>query len=195
MTRRRPGSTPHRPRAPAGPAARSRGITLPELLVALGLGALLLLLCMPSIGNWIPRYQQRNVAAALAEALQVARSEALRRNVRVDLCPSVDRLTCDAAGRWDAGWITFVDENGNGRRDPGEALVRVEVPAAARITVTGNRPVESYVSYTPYGHTRLASGALQMGTFTVCRPSLTEIQVVLANGGRPRVQEVPVACP
>ena len=172
-----------------------RGTTLLELLLAITLGAVLLVLAGASVGSWIPRYQQRNVAAALAEALQVARSEALRRNVRVDLCPSVDRITCDPAGRWHAGWLAFVDEDGDGSRDPGEAVVHVDVPATPRITITGNRPVAGYVSYTPWGHTRLASGALQMGTFTVCRSGLTEIQVVLANGGRPRIQEVPVPCP
>jgi hypothetical protein len=34
-----------------------------------------------------------------------------------------------------------------------------------------------------------------MGTFTVCRPGLTAIEVVLANGGRPRVQDLPLTCP
>jgi type IV fimbrial biogenesis protein FimT len=193
MRHRRPG--PVLPARLAARRGRAHGVTLLELLVALGLAGVLLLLGGATVGNWIPRYQQRSVAAALAEALQVARSEALRRNVRVDLCPSVDRATCDPAGRWHLGWLTFADENGNGRRDPGEDLVRIDVPAAPRITVSGNGPVAKYVSYTPWGHTRLASGALQMGTFTVCRTNLTEIQVVLANGGRPRIQEVPVPCP
>jgi hypothetical protein len=47
----------------------------------------------------------------------------------------------------------------------------------------------------PYGHTRLVSGALQMGTFTVCMPGQDVIEVVLANGGRPRIQEMPARCP
>lgn len=177
------------------PARACAGVTLLELVVALGIAAVLLVMGGATVGSWIPRYQQRNAAAALAGALQVARSEALKRNARVDLCASLDLATCDPAGRWHAGWIVFVDENRNGARDPGEALVRVESPVGARITVAGNQPVAKYVSYTPFGHTRLNNGALQMGTFTVCRSGLTEIHVVLANGGRPRVQEVPVPCP
>jgi type IV fimbrial biogenesis protein FimT len=197
MERSQPGRVA---RAPGSACATTRapprgGFTLLELLCAIAIAALLLVLSGASVGSWIPRYQQRNAAAALAEALQAARGEALRRNVRVDLCPTLDQATCDPGGRWDAGWMTFVDENGNGKRDAGEPLVRVETPAGARISVTGNKPVASYVSYTPYGHTRLASGALQMGTFTVCKPGQTAIEVVLANGGRPRVQEIAAACP
>ena len=180
---------------PAVRLPRPRGYTLVELLAALAIAALLLLLAGATLGTWIPRYQQRNAAAALALALQSARSEALRRNERVDLCPSVDGSTCDPAGRWEAGWLTFVDEDGNGRRDPAEPLVSVAAPAGAKITVSGNRPVARYVSYTPYGHTRLVTGALQMGTFTVCKPGLGVIEVVLANGGRPRVQDLPLTCP
>jgi type IV fimbrial biogenesis protein FimT len=190
--------TPCRPFAAAS-SARGRGcaggFTLVELLAALGIAALLLVMGSATVGTWIPRYQQRNAAEALAGALQRARGEALKRNERVDLCASLDHVTCDAAGRWQAGWIVFVDENRNGVRDAAEPLVHVETPAGANIDVTGNKPVATYVSYTPFGHTRLNSGALQMGTFTVCKTGLTAIQVVLANGGRPRIQEVPIPCP
>ena len=179
-------------RPPVRPPA---GFTLAELLVALAIAAVLIALAGASVGSWIPRYQQRNAAAARAQSLHAARSEALRRNDRVDLCPTLDFVTCDPGGRWESGWMMFVDENRNGRLDPGEPLVRVEAPAGAQITVTGNRPVATYVSYTSWGHTRLNTGALQMGTFTVCKPGLTAIQVVLANGGRPRIQEVPLPCP
>ena len=42
------------------------GFTLLELLCALAIAAVLLLLSGATIGGWIPRYQQRNAAAALA---------------------------------------------------------------------------------------------------------------------------------
>src|SRR5690242_17608669 len=101
----------HRP-ADRGSACRgggAGGFTLAELLAALAIAALLLVMASATIGTWIPRYQQRNAAQALAGALQLARGEALRRNERVDLCASVDHVTCDGAARWQAGWIVFVD--------------------------------------------------------------------------------------
>jgi hypothetical protein len=34
-----------------------------------------------------------------------------------------------------------------------------------------------------------------MGTFTVCKPGQPTVEVVLANGGRPRIDELPMPCP
>jgi type IV fimbrial biogenesis protein FimT len=171
------------------------GFTLVEIVIALAIGALLLALGGVTVQSWLPRYHQRNEVQALLEAMQLARAEALKRGQQVNLCPSADGATCDPAGRWDLGWLVFADEDGDGDRGADEPVVRVHPPAGQRISVTGNRPVRGYVSYTPWGHTRLASGALQMGTFTVCKPGLTAIEVVLAEGGRPRIQEVAARCP
>jgi hypothetical protein len=51
------------------------------------------------------------------------------------------------------------------------------------------------VSYTSLGHARMLSGALQMGTFVVCKPGQDALQVVLANSGRARVQPTAQRCP
>ena len=142
-----------------------------------------------------PPRQQRNQADALVQALHHARSEAIKRGHRVDLCPSADGATCDAAGRWELGWLLFDDPDRDGERDAGEAIVRAEARAGQRHHGARQPPGAGYVSFTAQGLARLASGALQMGTFTVCKPGLTRIEVVLANGGRPRMQEVPVRCP
>lgn len=173
----------------------AHGSSLAELLIALGIASSLVGLCGATVQTWLPRYYQRNQAAALAQALQLARGEAIKQGQRVNLCPTVDRSTCDPAGRWELGWMIYVDVDRDGDRDPVEGIVRVEGAAGHRITVRGNRPVSQYVSYTPYGHSRLASGALQMGTFTVCLPGQDAIEVVLANGGRPRIQEIAARCP
>jgi type IV fimbrial biogenesis protein FimT len=74
-------------------------------------------------------------------------------------------------------------------------LIRVSAPSRAGFSVRGNRPLKDYVSYTPLGQTRMVNGALQMGTFTVCRPGRTAVEVVLANGGRVRVVRTGATCP
>jgi type IV fimbrial biogenesis protein FimT len=70
----------------------------------------------------------------------------------------------------------------------GEPVLRVETPASVGTVIAGNRPVEDYVSYTSLGAARMVSGALQMGTFSVCRSGLKAMHVVLANSGRVRVE-------
>ena len=62
-----------------------------------------------------------------------------------------------------------VDENRNGRVDDNEAVLELAAPAPEDVTISANRPIEDYVSYTSLGHARMLNGALQMGTFTVCR--------------------------
>ena len=184
---------PSRPAHPLQP--RPGGFTLVELLVALAIAGALSLVGTATFQSWIPRAQQRNQADALVQALHHARTEAIKRGHRVDLCATADGASCDPSGRWELGWLLFDDPDRDGDRDAAEAVVRIEAPAGNGVTVRGNRPVARYVSFTSQGYARLASGALQMGTFTVCKAGLTAIEVVLANGGRPRVQEVPARCP
>jgi type IV fimbrial biogenesis protein FimT len=171
------------------------GFSLLELLVGLAIAALLLGLGVPGYRTWLAEMEMRDRVEALVEAMSFARAEAIKRGHRVDLCPSHDRAHCAGDGRWEAGWILFADANHDGERDDDEPIIRVEGRAHAGITVRGNRPVAAYVSYTEHGQTRMASGALQMGTFTVCRSGARAIDVVLANGGRVRVDRTRAACP
>jgi len=179
----------------AAKSREMRGFGLIELLVALGIGTALLVLAVNGHQVWIADLQLRDRVESLVSAMSLARSEALKRNARVNICPSSDGAHCTPKCRWELGWIIFADENGDGDRDDNEMLIRVQGPAYAGIVVSANAPVADYVSYTGFGHARRANGALQMGTFTVCRPGSSAVNVVLANGGRVRVDRSRVACP
>jgi type IV fimbrial biogenesis protein FimT len=174
---------------------RTAGFTLVEMLVALAIFAILLVVALPSYHAWIADAELREEVATLVGAMAFARAEAIKENQRVDLCPSANGATCANDGRWEAGWIMFADDNHDGERDPDERIIRAAPPARPGITVRGNRPVRDYVSYTSAGHTRMANGALQMGTFVVCRAGQGEVDVILANGGRVRVHRPRTRCP
>ena len=166
-----------------------------ELAVALGIAGTLLMLGLPAYRAWIADVEMRDCIQALVEHMSFARAEAIRRQTRVNLCPSADRVTCAPGGRWEGGWLIFADDNHDGDRDASEAIVRIETAARPGITIAANRPLADYVSYTSSGHTRMANGALQMGTFTVCRSGSNAVDVVLANGGRVRVNRTTSPCP
>lgn len=176
-----------------GPRA---GFSLIELLIALSIFGLAVLAAGPSYRHWIAAQQLANHAHFLAGMLNQARSEAIKSGYRVNLCKSRDRQRCaDDGSGWESGWILYVDENQDGEIGDDEPVIRREGPPGNDITVRGNRPVADYVSYTSLGHARMLSGALQMGTFIVCKPGQDELHVVLANSGRARVQPTTQPCP
>ena len=137
----------------------------------------------------------RERAEALTAALAAARSEAIKRGTRVDLCASADRVRCASTGEWEAGWLGFVNAAAAPAPAADAPVVAGERPARSGITIRGNGPVAQYVSYTPLGHARRHDGALQMGTFTVCRRGENALKVVLANSGRTRIDATTEICP
>jgi type IV fimbrial biogenesis protein FimT len=173
---------------------RVAGWTVVEMAIAVVLTGLLLALGVPSYRAWIADYELRSAAETLVSAMAAARSEAVKRGDRVNLCKSPDRRQCAADGGWEGGWLLYVDANRDGRVDDDEPLLRVEGPAPPGIRIEANRPLDDYVSFTSLGHARLLSGALQMGSFRVCRGTAMAWKVVLANSGRARLERTAEPC-
>lgn len=166
-----------------------------ELLIGLCLIALVATLAAPMYGRWIASRQLANHAEFLAETLNRARSEAVKRGVRVDLCKTIDLRQCAESGGWESGWLMFVDADRNGEIESADDVIRAEGPPGNGITIRANHPLDEYVSYTSFGYARQLSGALQMGTFVVCKPGQNAIHVILANSGRVRIVRTENACP
>lgn len=169
------------------PHARPGGFTLLELVIALAIAALAVALIVPGLGAWMADQQLQDRADALLHHLELARSEAIKRGSRVDLCPG-DGVCAGGAMPWEDGWSVVADVA------RGTTIAR-ERAAANGVTIRGNRPVADYVSYTSLGRARRFDGALQMGTFTVCRTGYRARKVVLANSGRARMETSADRCP
>lgn len=177
-------------------AAWSKGYTLVELLVAMGFMTALMAWAAPSLTGVVYASRVRAGADALNHSLSLARSEAVKRNTHVIMCRSVDGRLCSAQAGWEQGWIVFPDANGDGQPESQAQILHYEERAAEGLRILGNWPVGHYVSYTPYGRTRLLSGAFQAGTFTVCsegRAGVKARQVVINSVGRARVAQAPVS--
>jgi type IV fimbrial biogenesis protein FimT len=170
--------------------SRVGGLSLLELLVALAIAAILLSTGVPRWGAWFAEQELGDRADALLHALDLARSEAVKRGGRVDVCPGPAGCPSPAMP-WEGGWTVLPHASA---ASPPPAIA-AERAAPAGITIRGNRPVADYVSFTGLGLARRLDGALQMGTFTICRPGHRARKVVLANGGRARLERTAEPCP
>lgn len=95
-----------------------RGLTLIELMVTLAIFALVTMLALPGF----QLYQQNSARVTnindLVAALNLARSEAIKRGVQTMVCASANQATCSAINDWTTGWIAFIDDNNNATVDP-----------------------------------------------------------------------------
>lgn len=173
-----------------------RGFTVVELLVVLAVAAILLGTAVPSLLAVSRSVKLSSATNSLFSSLVLARSEAAKRHARVALCKSADGSVCAKSGGWEQGWIIFHDANNNGLREDGEQIVRHVQAMPRDMRLSGNLNVATYVSYAPTGETKLASGAFQAGTITLCNASSqggAARQIVLSAAGRPRMQNAQLA--
>ncbi len=93
----------HRDRNGAG------GITFVELLVTLAVVSILLAIGVPSFNDAVLSSRLTGIANDLLASVQLARSEAVKRNVPVTLCRSSNGTSCATTGGWQQGWIVADD--------------------------------------------------------------------------------------
>lgn len=174
---------------------RLAGFSLAELLLAMGVLAVLATLALPSMAAMVRRAQLDTTVNDFYSGLMLARAEAVKRGRRVSLCPgAADGAACDASAGWAAGFMVFADDNDNGQRDAGEDIVRV-APASRRpdLRTWSTAPLSAGISYIGTGETRALNGALQMGTVTFCLHGEGR-RVVINSTGRPRLEQAGQGC-
>jgi type IV fimbrial biogenesis protein FimT len=160
---------------------RPRGFTLWELLCALGIGAVLLGIGVPTFTSFL--YDARLTADVNGWilAVQLARSEAAKRGRPVMVCRTADTWSCDGAtAPTSSGWMVFVnlDDGYPPRRSPTEPLLYVH-RAEIEGTIRGNRP---------YYEFRVGRRSTN-GTTVFCdrRGPRAAKAVIVSYTGRPRV--------
>lgn len=92
-----------------------RGFSLIELMVVLGVVAIALGIGVPVFGRLVANQRMSSATNDLVSSLHGARSEALKRQVTVTLCPTAGgNGACVDGGNLAAGWTVFVDRNADG---------------------------------------------------------------------------------
>lgn len=114
------------------PSSVAQGFTLIELMVTVAVIGVLAVVAVPAMTNLVNANRLNGAAGELQAAVQLARSEAVRRNVSVTLCPSSDGTNCASTTTW-TRWIVR-------GRDPATVstidIMRDETPAGG-VQLTG----------------------------------------------------------
>jgi len=105
---------------------RNHGFTLVELMVVVGIMAVLAALAGPSFMGTIERYRVSTVTDQLASALILAQTEAVKRagNVGLARLSGGDCPTLSNAQEGSCRWPGFNDTNNNGVVNAGEATIQ-----------------------------------------------------------------------
>lgn len=163
---------------------RPSGFTLPELMFSMAIVAGL-------VGWSVPAFRDIRLNAArtsevnlFLQAVYLARSEAIKRNGVVSLCPTLDGTACAPPGStWGRGWIVFAnrDRDSPAVRDAGEELLSA-YPAWEGGSIVANRGT---LSFRAFGQ----SGVTATVTFCDSRGSGHARAVIISQAGRLRVAD------
>lgn len=167
------------------------GFTLIELIIAVALVAILIGVAAPSVRDFMSGVQLTGIANDLYTDLNLARSEAVKRDVRMTMCPSKNGLDCDDGGAWTDGWVVVVDANGDGKADSATDVLKrgYALTGQATLTLSGGTKAS-------FGPTGVVVGAPPI--FSLCDPSASEVARKKGNGrtisvsttGRPSIAKV-----
>lgn len=170
---------------------RSKGVTLIEMMIVLGIAALLLSLGTSLMQPILQRNTIKSESQRLLAAINLARSEAVLRNTPVTLCPSSMHTSAEpiCAGDYSRGWIVFSNADKDREVDPGrDEVLQIYAPLAQSIRLSnrlGSQLVSEAIHYLPDGSSH------RNRTLMFCSrviPDLEDTSIVVNIVGRARLQ-------
>ena len=167
------------------------GFTLVELMIAIAILGVIMGLAAPTMGDFVRNTRLNTTVDQLTTALNLARSEAIKRNLSAIVCPRLNNTaTACATGAaiaaaWVNGWLVCYDNNADGVCDPdtgaGTAAslpnpIRVFNPLGSQLTLTGPASVVRFNSIGTQGTPPAAVIFTMSGTWTGVAPHATTVQ-------------------
>ena len=144
---------------------RESGFTLIELMIAIGLIAILLSAAVPALGLFTAKARQTGAINDFVASMHIARSTAVTINARVTICASSGGADCEAVS-WDQGWIVFPDFDSNQNVDIGESIISTGAGIEG-LSISSNE-FGQFLMYRPNGRVMNANVNGNSGEFTIC---------------------------
>lgn len=129
------------------------GFTLIEMMVTISIMAILLAIATPSFNNTIAGTRISGEINELQASLNFARSEAVKRGLKIDVCPPTvpNGTTCANTNplNWSSGWVVLIDGTATQLR------ISPAVTHGDTLTSTSAAAIP-YPQFTPAGYTFFA---------------------------------------
>lgn len=160
---------------------RTAGFTLIELMVTIAVAAILLTIAVPGFQALVQNNRATTLANELTTALNLARSEAVRRGQMISVCAA------DSGNDWEDGWRVELGDDCNAADDD---ILRIWDAPPARSVIDADG--ETSVSFSPMG-TREDQNAVTFDVHAENCSGERARTLHISPGGRVGVERV--ACP
>jgi type IV fimbrial biogenesis protein FimT len=174
-----------------------RGFTIPELVITLGIVAIILTTAVPSVNNTIKDNRLATRVNDVITDIHFARSEAAKRDVRVILCrskyPNAGTPQCSTDSQteytWSWGYLIFADDGNaaNSVYDAGsDVLLRRGQPAPSGVTLRTSSAWNKNLEFNPNGSTN-EGGVTAIMSLCDNRGKEHGRQIVVSPSGIPKL--------
>jgi type IV fimbrial biogenesis protein FimT len=176
---------------------RAHGFTLIEMMVVIALIAIMATVAVPNFTIMVKNNRLTSQANSLIAAVNLARSEAIKRNSNIVICRSADGANCASSDGWEQGWIVYVDadtSDGTGvHTGAGDVVLREYPPLGGGNTLRADASFTGSITYVAKGFST-ASGTLVLcddrnsdGDTTDAEELSLGKAILISATGRPRL--------
>ena len=167
---------------------KDSGLTLIELLITTTIIGISYTAVVPYFNGFFDHVRGYSTTHALRQTMVLARSEAIKRNTVVRICPTDNGVSCSSTSEWQNGWITYVPDQGQTALMPENIILDVSEPKTGIKIIKNGR--ENTVRFSSRGSIGLNR------SFSICSSKTDNpiSRLVLYRTGRIRIADDDIDC-